>query len=74
MKECREELELSIAMLEVDIGGEYPMEVVKSNGSKYIMQAFNNILIVYDHRTPALSTLKYLVQSAIGGAGMILNP
>ena len=50
------------------------MEVVKNKGEKYYLQAFDNILVAYDHRTPALSSLKYLVQCALSGAGMVLKP
>lgn len=38
------------------------------------MQPVDNILVAYDHRTPALSSIKYLIQCAIAGAGIILKP
>lgn len=61
-------------MLKCDLEGNYEMQFQKENGNKYYLQPFNNILVVYDHRFPVMSSLKYLTQCAIAGAGIILKP
>lgn len=38
------------------------------------MKGFENILVSYDHRYAALTTVKYIVLSAIAGSSLILKP
>ena len=73
MPECIEEYENSLEMLERDLAVQYETIVTKDHG-KYYMSPFDNILISLDHRIPLISTLKYLVQCAITGAAIVLNP
>ena len=60
-------------MLNHDINSNYEFSKTKECG-KYYLQPFENILVVYNHLTPILSTLKYLILGIVAGNGIILNP
>ena len=38
------------------------------------MKPFENMIVTYDHRMAALSTLKYIIVSAIAGSSIVLKP
>lgn len=60
-------------MLKKDIQAQYPLISIKKSGY-YEMKPYENILVSYDHRGAALSSLKYIVSSSIAGNSIVLKP
>ena len=60
-------------MLDKDIDGIHDLKITNNYGY-YTLEPFENILVTYDHRMPAISSVKYLICSLLAGASLTLKP